>query len=91
MKTFQSLLSKGGNPIRPQLISIDDKSITISQRSQMLISKNETKINFNSISNVTLSKNPIFSNIRIVTNGGSEFTIDNLDHNDAKQIVKLLE
>jgi len=72
MKTFQSLLSKGGNPIRPKLISIDDKSITISQRSQMLISKNETKINFNSISNVTLS-------------------IDNLDHDDAKQIVKLLE
>lgn len=87
---FQSEIIRGGNPIRPQVITIDDKSITISQRSKFLISNDTQRIKFNNIANVQLHKNPIFSKIIIETNGGSTITIDNLNNNDAQQIVNLI-
>jgi hypothetical protein len=87
---FQSELIRGGNPIRPQIITIDNNSITISQRSKLLISNDTKRIKFNQIANVQLHKNPIFSKITIETTGGSTITIDNLNNNDAQQIVNLI-
>lgn len=87
---FQSEIIRGGNPIRPQIITIDDKSITISQRSKFLISNDTQRIKFNNIANVQIHKNPLFSKIIIETNGGSTITIDNLNNKDAQQIVNLI-
>lgn len=87
---FQSEIIRGGNPIRPQIITIDDKSITITQRSKFLISNDTQRIKFNNIANVKIHKNPIFSKIIIETNGGSTITIDNLNNNDAQQIANLI-
>ena len=41
VKEFQSQVLRGGNIIRPQVVTIDENSITISQRTKFLISNNK--------------------------------------------------
>ena len=53
---FQSEAIRGGNIIRPQVITIDDNSITISQRSKFLISNNTQHIKINNITNIQIDK-----------------------------------
>lgn len=87
---FQSEAIRGGNIIRPQIITIDNNSITITQRSKFLIGTNEKRINLNNITNIQIDKNPLFSKITIETNSGSTIIIDNLNNKDAQQIVNLI-
>jgi hypothetical protein len=87
---FQSELIRGGNPIRPQIITIEKNKITITQRTKILISNKRQTINFNSIANTQLIKNIIFSKIIIETTGGSQIIIDNLNNNDAQSIINLI-
>lgn len=87
---FQSEAIRGGNIIRPQFITIDNNSITISQRSKFLISNNTQHIKINNITNIQIDKNPLFSKITIETNSGSTIIIDNLNNKDARQIVNLI-
>jgi 3-deoxy-D-arabino-heptulosonate 7-phosphate (DAHP) synthase class II len=87
---FQSEFIRGGNPIRPQLITIEKNTITIKQRTKILIGNKTQTIKFNSIANTQLIKNPISTKIIIETNGGSQIIIDNLNNNDAQSIINLI-
>ena len=87
---FQSEFIRGGNPIRPQIITIENNTITISQRTRILIGNKTQTISFNSIANTQLIKNPIFSKIVIETTGGSQIIIDNLNNDDAQSIINLI-
>ena len=90
VKEFQSQVLRGGNIIRPQVVTIDENSITISQRTKFLISNNKKTINFKNISNTQVTRNPLFSKITIETFGGSQIVIDNLSHDDADEIMIIL-
>jgi len=90
MRKFQSSVLRGGSLIRPQVITIDNNSIMIEQKTPTLISTNKQKIRFSNIAGIHLKSNFYVSSIIIETVGGSTVSIENLDPDDAKEIERLL-
>jgi len=86
---FSSSVSKGGNLLKPQILTINNHFVSVRQR-QSIFSTEERTIPRNIISGVEITRRLIGCNIYITTNGGMTISLENFSRDDAEEIKAII-
>lgn len=84
-----SRLSGKDNAVFPDQLIIDDEAVTY--RKGRVIGYKETRLRYQAIGCVSLSKHLLFSDIIIETNGGMVIQAKGFSTYEAEEIVELIE
>lgn len=89
--TFKSAITRGGEILTPDIIIIDNDSVTYKKRNKYLINVDSITVPISKISSVELDTSLWGTNIIIKTFGAGEIIGNKFTKSDAKQIRKLLQ
>lgn len=89
--TFRSAITRGGNILTPDIIIIDNDSITYKKRNKHLINIDSITVQISKISSVELDTSLWGTDIIIKTFGAGEIIGRKFSKFDAKEIRKLIQ
>lgn len=91
MLTFKSAITRGGGILTPDIIIIDNDSVTYKKRNKYLINVDSITVPISKISSVELDTSLWGTDIIIKTFGAGEIIGNKFTKSDAKQIRKLIQ
>lgn len=89
--TFKSAITRGGGILTPDIIIIDNDSVTYKKRNKYLINVDSITVPISKISSVELDTSLWGTDIIIKTFGAGEIIGKKFTKSDAKQIRKLIQ
>ena len=89
--TFKSAITRGGGILTPDIIIIDNDSVTYKKRNKYLINLDSITVPISKISSVELNTSLWGTDIIIKTFGAGEIIGNKFTKSDAKQIRKLIQ
>lgn len=89
--TFKSAITRGGGILTPDIIIIDNDSVTYKKRNKYLINVDSITVPISKISSVELNTSLWGTDIIIKTFGAGEIIGNKFTKSDAKQIRKLIQ
>jgi hypothetical protein len=89
--TFKSAITRGGGILTPDIIIIDNDSVTHKKRNKYLINVDSITVPISKISSVELDTSLWGTDIIIKTFGAGEIIGNKFTKSDAKQIRKLIQ
>lgn len=89
--TFKSAITRGGGILTPDIIIIDNDSVTYKKRNKYLINVDSISVPISKISSVELDTSLWGTDIIIKTFGAGEIIGNKFTKSDAKQIRKLIQ
>ena len=89
--TFKSAITRGGGILTPDIIIIDNASVTYKKRNKYLINVDSITVPISKISSVELDTSLWGTDIIIKTFGAGEIIGNKFAKSDAKQIRKLIQ
>ena len=89
--TFKSAITRGGGILTPDVIIIDNDSISYKRRNQYLINVDSITVQISKISSVELDTSLLGTDIIIKTFGAGEIIGKKFTKSDAKEIRKLIK
>lgn len=90
-QVFRSAITRGGAILTPDVIVIDNETLTYRKRNKYLINVDTTTIPISKISSVKVDTSLLGTNIIIKSYGQGEIIVRRLTKSDAKKIKKLIE
>ncbi len=87
---FKSAVTRGGNIVLPEIITVTEQEVTWKKRNKILISSDSISIPITSISSVEIDTNIVGTTIKIKSNGQGEILGSNFTASDAKEIKRLI-
>jgi len=88
---FKSAITRGGRILTPDIIIIDNDSITYKRRNKYLINVDSISVSISKISSVELDTSLLGTDIIIKTFGAGEIIGKKFSKSDAKKIRKLIQ
>jgi hypothetical protein len=88
---FRSAITRGGAILTPDVIVIDNETLTYRKRNRYLINVDTTTIPISKISSVKVDTSLLGTNIIIKSYGQGEIIVRRFTKSDAKKIKKLIE
>lgn len=89
--TFKSAITRGGAILTPDIIVIDNDSVTYKKRNKYLINVDSLTVPISKISSIELDTSIWGTDIRIKTFGAGEIIGLKFTKSDAKKIKKLIQ
>lgn len=89
--TFKSSFVRGGGILTPDVIIIDDDTVTYRKRNKYLINVDTVTVSISKISSVELNTSLLGTDIIIKTFGAGEIVGENFTKSDAKEIRRLIQ
>jgi len=89
--TFKSAITRGGSILTPDIIIVDNYSVTYKKRNKYLINVDSITVPISKISSVELDTSILGTNIIIKTFGAGEIVGKKFSKSDTKQIRKLIQ
>lgn len=88
--TFKSAITRGGNIIRPDVLIINNDSVTLRKRNTYLINCDTTTLPLQNISAVTLNTSLLGTDIIITSYGGEKIIGRKFSKSDAEQVRDII-
>lgn len=88
---FKSAITRGGAVLTPDIITIDEKSVTYKKRKKNLITSDSISIPISKISSVELDTNIVGTDIIIKSFGAGQIHGKDFTKSDANEIKRIIE
>lgn len=90
-KTFNSSITRGGDVITPDIITINDREIIWKKRHKNVISSDSISIPLTSVSSIHIDSHILGTTITITSQGLGEIIAENFTASDAKEIKSTIQ